>query len=189
MKADLNFFTSYKMTNKHLMMKSKVSYMITAMIIVVLALIAFITMFLVAINIKDGITLDGLRAEKAEYAQSVIESAQVTKELNKAKNKETAIVSLVSSIEMSRMLEKKEIDTVFTTLPADTGIMGISYSQSVMAITGISKDKHSPSLYAENLDKEELLVEVSYPGFTEKKDGDTVIGYEFITTCLFGGKQ
>jgi len=188
MKADLNFFTSYKMTNKHLMMKSKVSYMISAMIIVLLAVIAFVTMFLLALNIKDGIELDGLRADKSLYAQSVIESGQVTQELNKLKLKETAIVSLISDIEMSRMLDKSEVDVVFGQLPAATIINGMAYSNGVMAISGVSLDKQAPSLYAERLNEQGLTASVSYPGFTSE-DKEDIVGFKFITTCLIGGKQ
>lgn len=185
MKTDLNFYVSYRMTNRHMAMKSKASYLITALIIVTVALIGGVTLFLVALNITDGIRITELSVEKASYALQVQKYNQINSELGKIKTKETSISNVIANIQSHRMLTNKELTAVYAVMPADVVIKQANYMNSILVMECSGTSKDSPSLAAEKLSKQGIPTTVTYTGFKSAK-AEAAETISFTVVCLLG---
>jgi hypothetical protein len=185
MKTDLNFYVSYRMTNRHLAMKSKPSYLITALIIITIALIGGVTLFLIVLNITDGMRISQLKEEKAGYTLDLKEYERLNNELAEAKKKETSISNVIANIQSHRMVKSNELTAIYAVLPADVSVISANYMKSTLSLECECTNKDSPSLSAENLSKQGIPSVVTYTGFdTQKADADVKV--KFTIVCLLG---
>lgn len=188
MKIDINLLASYKITNKHVTTKSKASYLILAIAIILSAIIATTTMLFIAFNINDEVLINNLKSELNTYE---IESAEIqltTNQLDKVNARKTLMQNVTSTIDALQMLDKNDFSAVFSSLPSDVTIEQISYSQSVLRLSCVGKSKDSPSQCAQNLSKKGITANISYSGFNSteiaNEDGQvTDLEVKFSITC------
>lgn len=193
MKLDFNFLVSYRMNNKQLTMKSRVSYLITAMIILMIAIIAGTSMIMIGLNIKDSLYLTNLDVEIMALKEDSQEVIKMESQLAKLNQKKKAIDGVNAEITLNRMVNKQEIDTVFGALTEDTKVLATSYSKSYLVLECQATEKASPSLCAENLHKKGITATIGYGGYssaskeaTETEAGGTTVS--FTVTCILTPK-
>lgn len=171
MKADLNFYASYRATNKQLTLRSRVTKLVAILVIIIIGAIVFATLVLAGLNAKSKKDINSL--EMSIESQKVI-VAQIEKdklELASVNKKRDAIKDVQVTKMLDRMITKEEINKIYACLTADTFIEGASYLQSTMVLVCTSDSKDSPTLCAEKLNAAGIATTVGYTGFvTEEVD-------------------
>ncbi|MEG2813266.1 MAG: hypothetical protein RSA79_01580 [Oscillospiraceae bacterium] len=183
MKADLNFYTSYRATNKQLTLKSRVTKMVSVLVIVIVGSIVFSTLVLAGINAKGKKDIKDLQAEiesqKAVAAQIELQKAALAN-VNKKKD---AIKDVQVTKMLDRMLTKEEITKIYACLTPDTFIQGATYVKSSLNLSCTADSKDSPSLCAETLNKAGIATTVRYVGFTSEEKTEGPPKYKFTLEC------
>ncbi|WMJ22097.1 hypothetical protein RBG61_08795 [Paludicola sp. MB14-C6] len=183
MKLDLNFYTSYKLSNMHLSMKSRSIYLVTALVIVTVAIIGTITLVLVAMNITNEFTINELTNKKNANSIKVQEYKKANAEMDMLSEKEKSIANVSFVIQSNRMVTKKELTEIYSVLCEDVSVEKATYSNSILTLDCICVSKDSPSLSAEKLNEQGIPTKVLYGGFTSEEQENQI---SFSISCLLG---
>lgn len=199
MKADLNLLESYRISNRRSASKSNVLYTVLALIVVMIALIIVATGALLILNIKDNNQINALSADIMTLKQDANKVDIVNKELAAIDKTKNAFTMVNNEITADRMMNKKEISTVLSSLTTDVTVESIIYSRSIMVLKCKTTNKHSPSQTADNLDSKGISTTVQYTGFQSKEKTvkinenaeipEGAITYEFTLTCYITPEQ
>ncbi len=199
MKSDLNLLESYRIINRRSGSKSNVLYTVIALIVIMVGLIIAATSVLLLLNLKDNNTINALNAEIITLKQDASKVEIVRKELSQVDNLKTAFTSVNNEISADRMMSKKDVATIFGAIANDVTIENISYTRARMILTCKTTNKHSPSLSAEQLNKQGITTIVQYTGFDSKENkvpisdkaeiAEGAITYSFTITCIITPEQ